>query len=110
MAETKKDKIEYFFDDVVSGTDIKESKIIPNGKKVTLQSFGGSSYGEDFLALQWGSESTWETVRSFYGTLNLHFKKDFVGDGAKRFRLIRYSSGSRRVFVWVEALIHQEVT
>lgn len=111
MAKTKFDIV---YDDSVPGgtTDIKMSAIIPSGRVIQLQSFGGCTpdIGDGIdgqTALQWGSGTSWQTIRAGTKSWDMLFKKDFLGDGSKRFRLVRKnnSTTSRPMVVWLEALV-----
>lgn len=112
-----KDYYDLIFDSSVNaGTnDIQQSGVIPAGKVVRLMNFGGfdpiSSDGvSSILILQWGSGTTWTTVRAGgNGFFNIDWPKgkDFIGDGVKRFRLARQnkSSSNKSLVVWLYALI-----
>lgn len=111
----KKTKFHYIFDDEVTagGTAVETFPIIPSGIMLTLKMFGGADLAigdgiDSWAALQWGSGATWETVRVGTKMWNLHMKHDFLGDGTKRFRLVRKneSTTDKKIVVWIESLLH----
>lgn len=99
-----------------SATD--PSPIIPNGKTVRLTSFGGyDPIGSDgvggIISLQWGSASSWLTIRAGgFGTFDFNWDKgiDFNGDGTKRFRIVRQnrSSVAKVMVAWLTAKLVKE--
>lgn len=108
-----KTKIDLVFDDsIVPGLpgDIKQSPVIPNGKIVRVLNMGWSCpLDSSIAAIQFGSGGSWNTFRGGYGNLDIKFTKgvDFVGDGVKRFRLIRINAGTGNqvLVVWFGAVI-----
>lgn len=89
-------------------TDIQTSGIIANGREVILKEFSGSALGNDYCVVQWGSGAAWTTIRASYGTFRFPLTASFVGDGAKRFRVLRINSDlstSRRIFIHISALV-----
>jgi hypothetical protein len=102
------------FDDEVaaSATDIQSSAVVPNGKTVRVNKFGGSDRPTDgvgsWIVLQWGSGSTWDTIRAgSWGSFCFEVKRDFLGDGTKRLRLVRQnkSSTDKELFAFIEAVL-----
>lgn len=86
---------------------------VPNGKTARLTSFGGYDPADNsgsIIALQWGSADTWITIRAggsgFFDCL-FGAGKDFIGDGAKCFRIVRQnkSSNDKPMIAWMGALI-----
>jgi len=100
MAKTK---VELSTDLIISAgaTEVWESAVIPSGKTFLMQELFASSIEGDYVVLQWGSSGSWETVTGFYGIATRQIKKEFVGDGVKKFRVVRVNSGgsARRIFV-----------
>ncbi len=92
-----------------STTDVNLTPIIPNGVTVRIQVFGGSDLGQagNYYALQWGSASTWQTIRAAGGTIEIPLNRAFKGDGVKRFRVIRVNeqASPKRIVVWVQGYI-----
>lgn len=89
-------------------TAVDSSPVIPSGTTIRISKFGAGASASALVALQWGSGSTWETIRA-YGLNGQSFgeaiDREFVGDGAKRLRVLRQNiwTGAAPVFVWVEA-------
>jgi len=112
---TTKTLHEYYFDSSVAAgaTDLQLSPIIPLNKTVRVTSFGGfdPNIGDNkdgIIALQWGSGANWKTLRAGGGgTFEFTMNKDFVGDGASRFRLARQnkSASAKPLVVWLYALV-----
>lgn len=96
-----------------SSTDVYESPIIPSGKTVRILSFGGMDplVGDgigSIIALQWGKNGAWKSIRAISGcTIEFDLKKDFIGDGEKKFRLIRMnkSNSSKVIGAWIDGVI-----
>lgn len=93
-------------------TDVQTTPSIPVGKKVRLQSFGGfdPSIGDgidSMIAIQWGAGTTWQTIRAGGKVFEFQIGRDFLGDGAKRFRLVRQnkSASAKIIVAWLEALV-----
>ncbi len=113
MAE--KTKFDIYLDaSVASGaTDLQTSAIVPTGKIVRILNFGGfdpltTDLVHSAIAIQWGSGTTWKTLRSGGGgTFDFDLKKDIVGDGTKRLRLVRKnnSSAAKNLAAWLYAVI-----
>lgn len=93
----------------VGSTDVKLTPVIANGVNVRIQVFGGSDLGQagNYYALQWGSGSSWQTIRAAGGTIEINLSRSFKGDGVKMFRLIRVNeqASPKRVVVWVQGYI-----
>lgn len=112
-----KTKYDLCFDSSIAAgaTDIQSSAILPTGKTARLVCFGGydpliADKLSGFIALQWGSTGSWSTVRAGGdGFFNLEWPKgkDFIGDGSKRFRLVRQnkSSSDKIMVAWMYVLI-----
>jgi hypothetical protein len=112
-----KEKIDLIFDDSIGATttDIKTGAIVASGKTVRLFNFGGYDPRigdgiDSLIVLQWGSGTSWQTVRAGGGGTFEHSWKsgqDFNGDGVKRFRLIRQnkSTSAKPIVAWMMALI-----
>lgn len=102
-------------DDVTAGsTDVTvHPSAIPNLKVARITRFGGATPldtdGVQCLTiLQWGSGSTWKTVRAFSrSTIEYAMDKEFEGDGTKTFRLVRVNrtGTTKPMIAWVEGLI-----
>jgi hypothetical protein len=102
-------RIDICLDSAVDASKTAEtlSAAIPNGKKVTVSEFGGSCLGNDYIMLQWGSAGAFTTIRSSYGNFKFSWKKSFVGDGQKRFRILRVNTdteSARRIFAYLSAI------
>jgi hypothetical protein len=112
-----KEKIDLVYDDSIGATttDLKTSAVIPNGKTVKVFNFGGYDPRlgdgiDSLIVLQWGAGSSWQTVRAGGGGTFDHSwpsGRDFIGDGIKRFRLIRQnkSSTAKPLVAWLMAVI-----
>ena len=94
------------------GTDVTQSPIIPNGKTVRLREFGGCAPmigdGKDgFIGLQWGSGGTWDSLAVGCHEFQRKLNSDFVGDGSKRFRIVRIneSASNRYIVAWLDAIL-----
>ena len=102
------------FDNSISpGNDVQETPVIPTGKIVTLKKFGGfdpriGDYIDSIIALRWGSGGSWTTIRAGGQMFDLDLSIDFVGDGAKKFQIVRQNKSvvSKVIIAWVEALVH----
>jgi len=115
---TAKTEHNLFFNDVIGSgdTDLKLSPIIPNGKRVTLKVFGGctpqiNNDDTPIIVVQWGSGTTWQSIRAGCKMFNFELNRDFLGDGVKRFRLIRengHVTGSNIIIAWLDLLVHDE--
>jgi len=92
--------------------------IIPNNKIIRLTGFGGyDPIGSDgvagIISLQWGSGTTWQTVRAGgYGAFDFQWERgiEFAGDGAKRFRIVRQnrSSVAKVMVAWLTGKLVKE--
>jgi hypothetical protein len=89
-------------------TVVTESQVPPGGLKIQLKVFGGYDPLTDamssIIGLQWGQGASWESL-AVGG--NGYFEKAFIdriliGDGTKRFRLIRInkSSTAKNLYAW----------
>ena len=95
-----------------SGNEVTLSPIVPNGKTVRLREFGGCAPnigdGKDgFMGLQWGAGASWTTVAVGCHEFQRELRRDFQGDGVKRFRLVRMheSATNRYVIAWLDAVV-----
>lgn len=98
-------------------TATDNSAIVPAGKTVRLVRFGGyersiSANTTGIIALQWGQGAAWETIRVGGGPTPFDFilNRTFIGDGAKRFRIVRQNrdpalSAAKEMVAWVEAVV-----
>ena len=91
----------------ITQTDL--TPIIPIGKKVLLKRFGGCA-GENagFCAIQFGDNAGgWITIRALTGTYEFLVGTEFIGDGVKRFRIIRQndSTAAKYMSAYLEALV-----
>jgi hypothetical protein len=96
-------------------TDVENvGPVIPAGKRVRLITFGAADCGTDneasITALQWGAAGAWETIRAFglaHCSMEVRLDQDYIGDGTKRFRVVRknQSSSSRIVLAWLEGFV-----
>ena len=111
--------INLYFDSAVAGatTDTQLSAIVPTGQVVFLKSFGGSDVknaGNDpdsIIAIQWGSGVSWTTIRAGSGQFfETTVGAEFVGDGVKRFRLVRQNraSAAHPIGAWVTAVVRSK--
>jgi hypothetical protein len=108
----KKAKQDSTLDNSVAGTTTLTEvlPIIQLGKVARLINFGGyDPVGSDgiggIISLQWGSGTTWQTIRAGgYGSFDFNWEKgiDFTGDGTKRFRIVRQnrSSTAKVMLAW----------
>jgi hypothetical protein len=106
---------DYYFDSSVAAgaTDLQLSPVIAVGKTVKIINFGGfdpniGDSKDGIIALQWGSGTTWKTIRAGGGaTFDFKMDKDFVGDGVSRFRLARQnkSASAKPLIVWLYAVV-----
>jgi len=93
-------------------TDTNLSPIVPNGKSAVVLVFGGALLFEatgSYVALQWGDASGgWQTVRVIAKEGEYHLNREFIGDGVKRFRIVRRNTdtSARPIIAWIEGLIH----
>jgi hypothetical protein len=91
-------------------TDIIATQIIPAGRSVKLRTFGGcipNNPDGSFIALQWGSGSSWATIRVIVQEQEFSLMKEFIGDNNKLFRVVRYNGGSspKKIVAWYNAII-----
>lgn len=110
-----KTKFDLYFDSSVAAnaSDLQTSAIIQSGATIRILSFGGfdpliGDGRHGIIALQWGNNSTWKTIRAGGGgVFDFNLSKDFVGDGVNRFRLARSNkSASAKVMIcWLYAVI-----
>lgn len=96
--------------DVAGSTvDTTLTAVVPAGKSVKVLTFGGSTLGlsGNYFALQWGSAASWQTIRAAGGTFEFPLGKAFVGDGTKRFRLVRANTqaSATRIVAWLEGYV-----
>lgn len=69
---------------------------ITSGKRAIIKYFGAAIPGTGVVDLYFGDGSSWDLVRSVAGG-TYEFKdinEDFVGDGVKRFKVIRTRQGA----------------
>lgn len=109
----KKKKHEIMLDNSVGASSslIDLGEIIPSGAVARLSNFGGyDPIGSDgvgsIISLQWGSGNSWLTIRvGGLGSFDFNWEKgvDFIGDGTKRFRIVRQnrSSVAKVISVWM---------
>jgi len=99
---------------VTAGDEIIDTApIIPIGKVIKLKKFGClapvlQATTWSYVVLQWGSSGDWETIRACYGATEYMVMRDFTGDGAKQFRIIRRNKSTTVALdmaAWVEALV-----
>jgi hypothetical protein len=101
---------------VAQGATVTDmTSIIPNGKTVKINKFGGYerllSLNTGIIALQFGSGAAWTTLRAGGGgTFEFPIDRTFDGDGAKRFRVVRINkdpvgSVAKEMVAWIEAVI-----
>ena len=103
--------VDDFIDDIVNAgqTNLRLSPIIANGVKIKIKKFGcfvRSKPENGIVALQWGSGSSFDTIRAISGIFELEINKIFVGDGVKRFRLVRINKSildNFEIATWYEA-------
>ncbi len=101
----------HIYDSVIPANtvDMNQTAVVGNGVTVRVQVFGGSDLGQtgNYYALQWGSGTSWKTIRAAGGTIELSLNKAFKGDGIKRFRIIRSNEQSvpKRITVWLHGYI-----
>ena len=102
-----------FDNSIETGNTIDMTPIIPTSKKVTLQRFGGfdPSIGDgldSIIVVQWGNGGSWVTVGAGGKFFDMEMRRDFEGDGAKRFRIVRQnkSATAKVIVAWLEALVH----
>jgi hypothetical protein len=97
-------------------TVTNESAIIPNGKTIMVTKFGGyervQSVSTGIIALQIGSGAAWTTIRVGGGGAPFEFdlQRTFVGDGIKKFRIVRINkdpaaSSPKEMAAWIEAVV-----
>ena len=113
----KKTKHEVMIDSSIgaSASLAELGEIIPTGKIARLSNFGGyDPIGSDgvgaIISLQWGSGNSWLTIRvGGFGSFDFNWEKgvDFIGDGTKRFRIVRQnrSSVAKVISVWMTVKI-----
>jgi hypothetical protein len=90
-------------------TVIQESAVPPGGLKIQLKVFGGfdpvSGDGvSSMIGLQWGQGGSWESLAvGGHGFFEKTFiDRVLIGDGTKRFRLIRInrSPTAKNIYAW----------
>lgn len=91
-------------------TDIITTQAIPVGKSVKLRTFGGcipNIPDGSFIAIQWGASPNWNTIRVIVQEQEFELMKEFIGDGAKAFRIVRFNCGNsaKKIIAWYNALI-----
>ena len=90
-------------------TQVDMTPIIPVGKRILLKRFGGcSGVTAGFCGVQFGdSVGGWTTIRSLTNTYEFPIGTEFIGDGVKRFRIVRQndSTTAKYMAAWLEALI-----
>lgn len=112
----KKTIIELIADDEVTAGSTEISIFganVPNGKIARITRFGGSTprdsdQVESLTLFQYGSGSSWETIRGFSTSFaDIELNREFLGDGTKTFRLIRKnrSASDKEMLAWLEGLI-----
>lgn len=112
-----KDKTDIVIESAVNAgiTETQLAPIIPVGKTVRLMNFGGfdpitSDGVSGIISLQYGNATDgWKLIRcGGNGFFNIQWEKgkDFIGDGTKRFRIVRQnkSSNIKNIAAWVIAL------
>jgi len=108
---TVKTRVDVIEDGSVAASSVvvKLSAIVPTGKRVLLQKFGGCSGATaGFCAIQWGDAAGgWTTVRAISGTCEFIINREFIGDGVKRFRTVRQNDTTTAKYMaaWAEALV-----
>lgn len=112
MAEKTKHYLMYD-NEVPVGTTVDMTPVIPSGKVVTIKKFGGfdpavGDNKDSIIALQWGSGTTWTTIKAGGKCFEFDMQRDFIGDGSKRFRLVRVNRSAqiKIIVAWLEALVH----
>lgn len=110
-----KTKFEIYVDSNVAAgaTDVQASDIIPATATVRILSFGGfdpniGDSKDGIIGLQYGSGTNWKTLRAGGGgVFDFNSKIDIVGDGTKRFRLVRKNNSStpKSLICWLYAVI-----
>lgn len=109
-----KTKINIMLDTLVNAgaTDVTEYTAIVDGKRVSIKHLGFSvprPTADTYAALQWGDASGgWTTIRAGVGNLQFESDHEFVGNGVKKFRVVRKNgdAAQQRIFVWADAVIH----
>lgn len=104
--------VERFLDSSVAAntTDTQNTQAVPSGRSLRLKKFGGCipyTLDGSFIALQWGSGSTWETIRCLCGSIEYVIDREFIGDGTKMFRVVRKNNGAtaKNMAAWMDALV-----
>lgn len=97
----------FYEDEINAGIeDKKQTPIVTNNKIVRIVELGWSCASNDIAIFQWGDDlGGWETIRGGYGNMSFsNLFKDFIGDGVKRFQIIRNNNGGspRPIIVWFE--------
>ena len=104
----KKTEIDLVVDNNVAAgaTVTTTTPVVPLNTRVTVRKFGGY-VANGLIVLQWGSGGSFTTIRAFGGTFEFELKKDFIGDGAKLFRLVRINNDttSKPIVAWMEAFL-----
>jgi len=97
-----------------NSTDTETSPKIQNGKTWVVEKVGFTEpildiygYSSEF-ALQWGSSGNWDDIRiaAIAGnTIEMTINESFIGDGTKRFRMIRKNNSDldKRLGLWIIA-------
>ncbi len=93
--------------------EIFTSGIIPTGKVIKLRKFGCAipeANNGSYVVVQWGNGSGWQTVRACVSQADFVLKKDFLGDGVKRFRIVRHNghTSAQIMVYWIEAIIDDQ--
>lgn len=104
--------IDDFIDDPVAAntTNTRLSPIVPAGTEVTIKKFGcfvRASTEKAIVAIQWGSGGSFQTIRAISGVFELNINRVFIGDGVKRFRIVRINKTALETFeiaAWFEAM------
>ena len=90
-------------------TQVDMTPIIPIGKIILLKRFGGcSGITAGFCAVQFGdSVGGWTTIRALTDTYEFPIGTEFIGNGVKRFRIIRQndSTAAKYMSAYLEALV-----
>jgi hypothetical protein len=112
---TTKTTFDIYVDSNVAANAIEmmQSDVIPQNKTVRLSCFGGfdPAIGDgkaSVIAIQWGFGTNWKTLRAGGGgPFEYNVNIEVVGDGNKRFRLVRKNnSGTAKTLIcWLFAVI-----
>lgn len=113
-----KSEVSILLEDAIAGGafSIHTEPIVPSGVKVTVLNFGASVsplLDRPQIALQWGSSgSGWTTIRALASTWDFQLNQTFVGDGNKRFRVVRRHEDTvtnQIIAVWANGVLDQTV-